>query len=178
MLLFSIGGACLTGLLAQVRVPMPETFVPFTGQVFAVLICGALLGTGYGALSQAIYVALGAAGLPWFTGGGAGMSWLMAGTGGYLIGFVVAALFLGCCTRRSALARTFQGQVMLMLAAVAVIYTFALLHLTLNLGWSLGAAVKLGVMPFVLLDVLKVALAAPITSALLRAPSPLPASAG
>ena len=65
--------AGVTGLSAQVRVPLPFTPVPFTGQVFAVLLAGVLLGRYYGALSQLAYVGLGVAGVPWGTAGGAGI---------------------------------------------------------------------------------------------------------
>jgi len=93
MLLLSIAGACLTGLLAQVcvRLPLGFTPVPFTGQVLGVLICGAFLGGGYGLLSQVIYVGAGATGLSRFAGLSGGFGALQGVTGGYLIGFVVAA---------------------------------------------------------------------------------------
>ncbi len=170
MVLASFCGACLTGLLAQLRFPLPFTPVPVTGQVLAVLVCGSLLGSGYGTLSQAIYVMLGASGVPWFAGGTHGLAVIFgpaAVTGGYLVGFMVAALFLGTCTERSAQARTLVGQLKLMLFAVALIYLFGALHLMLTLRVSLGKAFAIGVAPFVLADALKVLVAALLTSTVL-----------
>ena len=167
MVLLSVCGACLTGLLAQLRIPLPFTPVPITGQVFAVLVCGALLGSGYGALSQLIYVTMGVMGVPWFAGGLSGFGVLTAFTGGYLVGFVVAALFLGACTRRSTGTRTFGGQVLLMLGAVAILYFFGWLHLVMGLRMSPAEAAASGLAPFVLGDVLKVVVAARLTSVVL-----------
>jgi biotin transport system substrate-specific component len=98
--------AAFTGLAAQIRVPLASTPVPVTGQVFAVLLSGVFLGRRYGALSQVIYVSLGAAGVPWFAGWTSGA--LLGLTGGYLVGFIPAAalvgwfagLKLGPCRRR------------------------------------------------------------------------------
>ena len=64
--------ACLTGLAAQVRIPLPFTPVPLTGQVLAVILSGIALGGYYGGLSQIFYVGFGVMGLPWFSGGGSG----------------------------------------------------------------------------------------------------------
>ena len=71
--MLSLCFAGLTGLAAQVRVPLPFTPVPITGQVFAVLLGGVFLGGGYGALSQILYLGMGAAGVPWLAGGGSGL---------------------------------------------------------------------------------------------------------
>lgn len=168
MIFLSFCGACLTGLLAQVRIPLPFTPIPLTGQVFAVLVCGALLGAGYGTLSQAFYVGLGATGIPWFSGGAGGPGVFAGFTGGYLIGFVAAAFFLGLVTRRRTGARTLEGQLWVMLAAVGIIYAFGALHLVLTLGMSSAEAIASGVVPFVAGDLIKAVLAAGVTVALLR----------
>ena len=167
MFLLSIAGACLTGLLAQaqVRLPLGFTPVPLTGQVLGVLICGAFLGGGYGLLSQAIYVGLGAAGLPWFAGLTGGLGALQGVTGGYLIGFVMAACFLGACVRRSPRLRTFRAQLLLMFAAVGIIHAFGVLHLMLLLGIGPVKALALGSLPFVAGDGLKCLIAATLSRA-------------
>ncbi len=165
MLLASFAGACLTGLLAQARIPLWP--VPVTGQVLAVLICGALLGSGYGTLSQAIYIVLGAAGVPWFAGGIGGMAVIMGPTGGYLVGFAVAALFLGTLTETSRSTVTLRGQMALMSIALGMIYLFGALHLMLALRLTLRQAVFSGVIVFLPVDALKVVLAALFTSAVL-----------
>lgn len=85
----------LTALGAFVRVPLPFTPVPLTLQTFFVLLSGAFLGAGLGAAAQAGYLMLGICGLPIFTGAGSGPLYFYGPTGGYLIGFILAALFLG-----------------------------------------------------------------------------------
>ena len=167
MVLLSLCGACATGLLAQIRIQLPFTPVPVTGQVLSVLICGSLLGAGYGALSQLMYFAFGAMGIPWFAGGVSGIGVLAGVTGGYLIGFAVAALFLGACTEHWPGARRLGGQVICMLIATAVIYFFGALHLALALGLGFAKAIALGVAPFIFGDVLKALLAAMFTTAVL-----------
>src|SRR5919206_2623482 len=79
-----IGFSLLTALAAQVVVPLPWTPVPLTGQTFAVLLTGALLGPRLGALAMLAYLAEGAAGLPFFRGGAAGVGHLAGAKGGYL----------------------------------------------------------------------------------------------
>jgi len=165
MVFLSLSGAFLTALLAQARIPLPFTPVPVTGQVLAVLICGALLGGNGGMLSQVMYAGLGVMGFKWFAGGAAGLAVLSGPTGGYIIGFVVAAFFLGAFTERLAAARTFAGQVLLMLVAVGIIYLFGALHLALVMRLSMAETLAAGVTPFIVGDVLKVVIAALFTSA-------------
>jgi len=167
IVLLSIAGACLTGLLAQVhvRLPLGITPVPFTGQVLGVLICGAFLGGGYGLLSQGIYLGLGAARLPWFAGLSGGLGALQGVTGGYLIGFVMAAYFLGACVQRSPRLRTFHAQLLLMLVAVGIIHCFGVLHLALLLGIGPVKAFALGSLPFLAGDAAKILIAATLTMA-------------
>lgn len=89
------GAACLTGLAAQLKITLPWTPVPVTGQTLAVLVFGILLGRWWGGLSQAIYLAVGVAGVPWFSGWSGGLQAFWGPSGGYLLGFILAALFLG-----------------------------------------------------------------------------------
>jgi biotin transport system substrate-specific component len=169
LFLLSIAGACLTGLLAQVhfRLPLGVTPVPVTGQVLGVLLCGAFLGGGYGLLSQMIYVGLGAVGLPWFAGLSGGLGALEGVTGGYLIGFVMAAWFLGACMQRSPRLRSFPGRLLLMFLAVGIIHAFGVLHLMLLLRVGSLKAFALGSLPFLIGDALKCLIAASLTAALL-----------
>jgi len=78
----ALGMAALTGLLAQVRIPLPWTPIPITGQTFAVLLAGVLLGRRWGGIGMAIFAGLGFAGLPWFSGWESGLG----ATRGYIIG--------------------------------------------------------------------------------------------
>ena len=100
-LVMALGMAGVIGLLAQAKFPLPWSPVPITGQTFAVLLAGVLLGRRWGGISLAAYVVIGTAGVPWFapqagmpifSAGGIGI--LTGATGGYLIGFILAALFI------------------------------------------------------------------------------------
>ena len=156
--------ACLfavaTGLLAQIRIYLPFTPVPITGQTLGVLLAGTLLGARFGAWGMGIYLALGLVGVPWFAGGEAGFVCLLGPTGGYLVGFVVAAWFLGKVTDRSARMRNPVTQVALMAAGMAIIYTFGAGWLMVGSHLGLSLALGLGVVPFLIGDALKILLAA------------------
>jgi biotin transport system substrate-specific component len=165
MLALTVAGACLTGLTAQFRLYLPGAPVPITGQVFAVLICGAFLGAGYGALSQVLYVGAGVLGVPWFSMGAFGAAYLAGPTGGYLIGFAVAAAFLGLATRRLQLGRSYAGLVALMSIAVGIIYLFGSAHLMTFLRTSFAEAFSLNIAMFMAVDLLKVLVAARIVTA-------------
>lgn len=162
MLALTVAGACLTGLMAQVRIYIPGVPVPITGQVFAVLLCGVGLGAGFGALSQLLYVAAGVAGMPWFTMGGFGLAYLAGPTGGYLAGFVAMAAFLGFATRRLKLGTSYFGLISLMWMAIGILYLFGTAHLMLILNWSFKDAFILGAAPFMAVDMVKVLAAAGI----------------
>jgi biotin transport system substrate-specific component len=150
-----------------VRIPLPFTPVPLTGQVFAVLLAGVALGGFYGGLSQAIYVGAGAAGLPWFSGWSGGLAVLGGPTGGYLIGFILAAELIGRVSERRPGARGYLPQLGLMLAGVLIIYTCGVLHLALVLRFGFGTALLTGAVPFIGADLAKALLAAGLGTALL-----------
>lgn len=164
----AFGMALITGLMAQLRLPIPGTPVPVTGQTLAVLLAGVLLGARYGLLSQTIYVGLGCAGLPWFTGFSGGIGWLLRGaTGGYLVGFVVAAGFVGYITQSRVASRSFARQLSLMLAASAIILACGALHYAFVLHTGFAPTMSAAVVKFVPGDVVKSVLAASISTALL-----------
>jgi len=158
--------AAFTGIMAQVRFFLPFTPVPVTGQVFAVLLSGVLLGKWYGGYSQGLYAALGGAGVPWFNGWTGGISALTGVTGGYIVGFILAATFIGWFTDRYVRARTFQGMLALMMGGVAILYTLGALHLSFVLGLGFEKTIVLGVLPFIPADIFKAAVAAGIASAI------------
>lgn len=135
--------ALLMALCAQVAVPMVP--VPMTLQTFAVLLAGAVLGGGWGAVSVLLYLAMAALGLPVLSDGGAGLERFTGPTAGYLLAFPVAALAVGGIVRRPAFRGPFAG-VAVMLAA----HLFILAAGTLWLAASLGAAeaVAVGFTPF------------------------------
>ncbi len=159
--------AGITGLIAQVRIPFEP--VPITGQTFAVLLAGVMLGRWWGGISQAFYVGIGAAGVPWFHGWAGGIGHFTGVTMGYLIGFILAALFLGFFVDRYINSRKFLPMLGLMLFAnFVLIYIPGLLWLnhflpgsffTYSLWWS-------GAIMFVGGDAIKAAAAAGMTKAI------------
>ena len=164
-LVLALGMAALTGLLAQVRIPLPWTLVPITGQTFAVLLAGVLLGRRWGGASLAIYAGLGIAGVPWFAGWASGLG----ATGGYIIGFILAALFLGHFTDKYIRSRSFFSMLGLMLFAnFILIYVPGLLWLGLWLKVVAGTSVTfiallgMGAIPFIAVDITKAVAAAAI----------------
>jgi len=162
-LVLALGIAGLTGLLAQVRLPIPWSPVPVTGQTFAVLLAGVLLGRWWGGVSITIYAGLGFAGLPWFSGWSSGLG----ATGGYIIGFILAALFLGYFTDKYIRARGFLSMLGLMLLAnFVLIYIPGLIWLGLWLNMvsgtpaTIATVVTMGAIPFIAGDIIKAILAA------------------
>ncbi|HEX2141172.1 MAG TPA: biotin transporter BioY [Candidatus Limnocylindria bacterium] len=94
------GGAALTAIAAQVAFRMPWTEVPYTAQTGAVLLVGTALGWRRGLLSMVLYLLVGVAGAPVFSAGNHGLGQLLGVTGGYLVGFVVAAALVGRLAER------------------------------------------------------------------------------
>lgn len=163
----AFGMAAATGVLAQIRIALPFTPVPITGQVLGVLLAGVMLGRFYGGLSQGIYVGLGAVGMPWFAGLSGGFAALSGVTGGYLVGFVVAAEFIGYASDRYVGMRHFWPQFCLMLLGVAVIYACGAVQFSIVLHAGLKKTFLLGVLPFVPVDAAKAVIAAFLSTALL-----------
>ncbi len=170
----ALGMACLIGLLAQARIPLPWTPVPITGQTFAVLLAAVLLGRWWGGVSLAIYIGLGIAGVPWFNGWTGGMAIIAGPTGGYLIGFILAALFLGYFVDKYFKVRSFRSLLGLMLFADFVLVFgpgLIQLHLWSNLAGqgTIGfyQLLTMGLLPFIAGDVVKVVAAAGAAWALL-----------
>ncbi len=152
------GGSLLVAALAQVRIPLPFTPVPVTGQTLGVLLVGALLGSRRGTAALGLYLAEGLAGFPVFAGGSGGVSHLLGATGGYLLGFVLAAWLVGWLSERG-LERSLRTAWLPFLAGEVGIYALGVPWLALFVG-GLGKAVALGLVPFVAGDVLKMVLAA------------------
>jgi biotin transport system substrate-specific component len=153
-------GAVLTAIAAQIAIPMWP--VPITGQTFAVLLVGAVLGASRGALSMITYFSMGAAGLPVFTGAVAGITF--GTTFGYLVGFIAAAAVVGWLGQLH-WHKKVSGVLASFLIGNAVIYMFGLPWLSfalanLGLASDLGAVLAAGLVPFLVGDAIKMALAA------------------
>ena len=171
-LALALGMAALVGLVAQIRFQLPWTPVPITGQTFAVLLTGVLLGRWWGGISLAIYGGLGAIGLPWFAGLSGGFAVLAGPTGGYIVGFIFAALFLGHFTDKYVRSRSFFSMLGLMLFAnFILIYSPGLLQLGLWFKLVQGqpatfiGILTMGAIPFIAGDITKIILAALIVRA-------------
>lgn len=149
------GFALLTALSAQIIIPLPFTPVPITGQTFAVLLSGAVLGSTLGASSQALYFVLGAVGLPFYAGGERGWTTATGATGGYLVGFVVAAWVVGRLAERRQ-DRSVATAIPAFLAGNIIIHLFGVPWLAYRLGVSWPEAVQLGSVPFLIGDIAKV----------------------
>jgi biotin transport system substrate-specific component len=170
----ALGMAILIGLAAQVRIVLPWTPVPITGQTMVALLAGIILGQWWGGLSIAIWAGLGIAGVPWFTGWAAGIGVLAGPTGGYIIGMILAALFLGhFADKYVATRRPVALTGMMLFANFTLIYVPGLLqlHLWMNLimgqSTSLVQVLSMGLLPFIVGDLIKVAAAAGISWAVL-----------
>jgi biotin transport system substrate-specific component len=156
-MLLVIGGSVLIALAAQIALPLPFTPVPLTMQPLAVLFVGIALGASRGAAAATLYLLEGIGGLPVFAQGHVGLLWLIGPTAGYLYSYPAAAWLAGWFSERgwgSTVVRAVAG----MLAALALIYLG---------GWAWLAALTspkaafiAGVQPFILADVVKIALGA------------------
>ncbi|WP_139416646.1 biotin transporter BioY [Agromyces laixinhei] len=171
-----VAGAALVGLFAQLYVPLWP--VPVTGQTLAVLLVGSALGAVRGGLALAAYAALGVAGIPWFSEASSGWGVLAGPTGGYIIGFIVAAALTGWLA-----GRTWDRTVWKALACfgAGTLSTFAigLPWLAVFLG-SVGAPNDLasvlaaGFTPFLIGGVVKTAIAAVLLPLAWKAADRLP----
>ncbi|MFG1806050.1 biotin transporter BioY [Streptomyces sp. NPDC049040] len=150
-----IGGAALTGLAAQLSVPVPGSPVPVTGQTFAALLVGTALGARRGVASLGLYAAAGAAGLPWFADGTSG--WSMPSFG-YILGMLLASGAVGFLARRGG-DRTVLRTAGVMLAGSAVVYAVGVPYLAASAHLSAHQALTMGLRPYLLGDALKAALA-------------------
>ncbi len=166
----ALGMAVLTGLMAQIRIPLPLTPVPITGQTFAVLLSGILLGRNWGGISMAVYATLGAIGIPWFAGFGGGPAILFGPTGGYIFGFILAALFIGYISDRFIKSRNFIPMLLLMLFAnFILIHGTGLIQLSVWLNFVKGSSptfyeiLAMGTLPFMVGGLIKVIAAAAVT---------------
>ncbi len=152
-----VAASLVTAGAAQLEIRLPWTPVPLTGQSFAVLLTGAVLGARRAFLAQCLYLLEGAAGLPFFAGGAAGIARLAGPTGGYLIAFPFAAALTGLLAERGWDRRPLT-MFLAMLSGSAVIFALGLAHLSDFV--PRGALLASGLLPFIPGDLLKSLLAA------------------
>jgi biotin transport system substrate-specific component len=151
-----VSGALLTAAAAQLTIHVPWTPVPITGQTFAVLLVAAALGMRLGVASQALYVVLGAIGLPFYAGAEGGWTADTGSTAGYLVGFVVAAAIVGRLAERRQ-DRSLLTSLPAFAFGSAVIYVCGAVWLAHSLDVSAERVIELGVTPFLMGDALKIA---------------------
>ena len=167
-----LGFAGLTALLAQFSVTTGFSPVPITGQSLSVLLAGATLGSARGALSMAAYWLIGmAVPFAWYADGNHGWEVATGATAGYLVGFIVAAAFVGLMAERRQ-DRDFATSVPAMLMASVIIYALGVVWLKyeLNVPWHTGPvdnpganAMNWGVYPFLIGDLVKLLIAGAAT---------------
>jgi biotin transport system substrate-specific component len=162
-----LAGAAFVALAAQVELHLPFTPVPLTGQTFAVLLVGASLGAVRGVLALAVYFFAGLVGAPVYAGSEGGWDWVEGATGGYLVGFVVAAGVTGWLAERG-WDRRFSTAVGAMLTGSVVVYAFGLPWLAAAAKFDFDETVAKGLAPFVPGDVLKLYLAGALLPATWR----------
>lgn len=148
-----LAGTVLLTLSAKISLMLPFSPVPVTLQTLAVLLIGALLGSRRGSLTVLAYLAEGAAGLPVFAKGGAGLAYLAGPTGGYLAGFAVAAFVTGYLAEKG-WDRSFGKTVLAMLLGSTVILGLGVSWLSAFVG--IKQAILVGLVPFIAGDVVKI----------------------
>jgi biotin transport system substrate-specific component len=157
--LLVVGGAGFVALAAQVSIDLPFTPVPITGQTFAVVLVGAALGALLGLASLGLYLFVGALGAPIYADGDGGWDVLTGPTGGYIIGFALAAFLIGALAQLR-WDRRFASAVAAMLTGNVVIYLVGLPWLAEKIDAGLETTLEQGLYPFVVGDLLKLYLAA------------------
>jgi biotin transport system substrate-specific component len=153
--------AAMTAIGAYMKIPIGP--VPITFQVLFVFLAGSILGKKWGPLSMIVYILLGVAGLPVFAGGASGIGVLFGPTGGYIIGFVIAAFVIGMLTERVKSAGLVLNS-FYMIIGLIIIYTLGAAQLMIEAQLEPIEAVISGVAPFVIGDLISILIAAYITT--------------
>ncbi len=165
----AVGFACLLGILSQLKIYIPGNPVPITGQTLGVMLTGAFLGWKRGSISVLFYIGLGFNGVPWFSGGSAGVNIF---TVGFLLGFVPQAAIVGYFVEKFKAHKDSFVLLLVMLLSSVVLYAF-------GAGWiylvaspiaseflSLTQVLKIAVIPFILVAGIKIYLSALIVNLL------------
>lgn len=154
--------AALTAVCSQIQIPLP--MVPINLALFAVHLCGALLGAKYGCVGMIVYVLLGLVGLPVFAGFTGGVGILFGKTGGYIIGYILDALIVGLLVTRWGY--KFWKCCLAMVIGLLVCYLFGTIWFMALTGMSLWLSLVYCVFPFLIGDAVKIVLAAYLTKRL------------
>ena len=153
-----VSGVLGLAALAQIAIPVPGSPVPVTGQTLGVLILGTAYGSTLGFTTFALYILAGIAGAPVFADGGQGLDRIVGATGGYLIGMLVATFVLGQFARFR-LDQKFLTALPSMLIGTITTFSFGLIWLHQYTGQSWSWTFEKGLTPFIVGEVLKIAIA-------------------
>ena len=153
-----VSGVLGLAALAQIAIPVPGSPVPVTGQTLGVLILGTAYGSTLGVTTFAIYILAGVAGAPVFANSGNGLDRIVGATGGYLIGMLVATFVLSQLARFR-LDQNFLTALPSMLIGTITTFAFGLVWLHQYTGQSWDWTIKAGLTPFIVGEVLKIAIA-------------------
>lgn len=154
--------AALTGVLAQFSIPLPGLPAPISFQVFGVYFAALLLGPRWGGFSVSLYLLVGTAGAPVFSNLNGGLGVIQGPTGGYLIGFLVAAIVVGAIVHRGLEPRPLRNVSLIvqggaLLVGLAVIYAVGVPWLSYSAGYALSEAAWIGAAIFLPGDLVKIA---------------------
>lgn len=153
-----LGSALLTAILAQVSIPVAGSPVPITGQTLAVVLTAAALGPVRGVAGQALYLTLGAVGLPFYSDASGGLEVVWGATGGYLIGFLPAAYLIGLAARQGQDRRVTRALPLFALGQL-VIFAVGVPWLAVVADMSPAQALDAGFYPFLVGGAVKAVLA-------------------
>lgn len=157
--------SALMALMAQIAVPIGA--VPITLQTAGLIMATLLFGKRDALLAMLIYVLLGAVGLPVFSGGRGGLAMIAGPTGGFLLGFILAA-FAGAAYYRQAGEGKTVPAFTAVLIALLISYTWGALHFMLVMGMGLKQTLTLAVLPFLPFELIKAAIFVPVSLRILR----------
>ncbi len=166
--------AAVTGVLAQVKFFLPFTPVPIVATQLGVILAAVLLGRNWGGISMVIYALGGFIGIPWFAGQSGGLVALTGPTAGYIVGFILAAFFMGhLYDTQIEKRRTLPLTGIILFAQLVLVYIPGLIYLAIWLKFfggqtvSLMAVLMMGYLPFFFIDIFKSLIGATVAKALL-----------
>ncbi len=152
--------AALICVGAYISFPIPGSPIPVVLQNMFILLTGLVLGPLWGFVSISIYLLLGIIGLPVFSGGGKGIAHIMGPTGGYLLSYIIAVVIIGLITygKRPGLIRCYAA----LIIASIIIYAIGVTWLKMKLGFTFEKAIKVGMLPYLIGDGIKIIIAGSI----------------
>lgn len=152
--------AAIMTICSYITIPLGFTPVPINMATLGVFLCGGILGAKYGTISEVVYVLLGAIGVPVFSGFRGGVSVLVGPTGGYIIGYIAAALIVGLildrCAKNSNGAKAYAIPAAAMALGLIACYLLGTLWFIISTGTGIWASLVACVFPFLPGDIIKI----------------------